>query len=120
MHGLAQYYERLEESAKTRKLIDLLDSLQFNQVMIFVSTTKRADVLAKLLTKEAFPAMCMHSGLRQEERLKRYADFKDFKKRIMVSTDLCGRGIDIGKVNVVVNYDMPLKVPKLPDNAASD
>ena len=38
----------------------------------------------------------------------------------MVSTDLCGRGIDIGKVNVVVNYDMPLKVAKLPENAASD
>lgn len=50
----------------------------------------------------------MHSRLNQEERLKRYKSFKDFHKRIMVSTDIFGRGIDMGKVNVVINYDMPI------------
>jgi len=42
----------------------------------------------------------------QEARIKTYADFKAFKSRIMVSTDLFGRGIDIERVNIVVNYDM--------------
>merc|ERR1712147_416632 len=43
----------------------------------------------------------------QDERIIRYKQFKEFKKRIMVSTDLFGRGIDIERVNIVINYDMP-------------
>jgi len=45
--------------------------------------------------------------MKQEERIKQYKAFKDFQSRIMVATDLFGRGIDIEKVNVVINYDMP-------------
>jgi len=45
--------------------------------------------------------------LPQEQRIKTYNDFKDGKYRIMVTTDLMGRGIDIEKINIVVNYDMP-------------
>ena len=56
---------------------------------------------------EAFPPAQNHSGMGQEERISRYKDFKDFKKRILVSTDLFGRGIDIERVNIVVNYDFP-------------
>jgi ATP-dependent RNA helicase UAP56/SUB2 len=43
----------------------------------------------------------------QDERIKRYRSFKDFEKRIMVATDIFGRGIDIERVNIVINYDMP-------------
>jgi len=77
-------------------------------VLIFVSKVERADALSKLLFKQGFPSISMHSALKQDERIKRYNDFKNFKKRIMVSTDIFGRGIDMGKVNVVVNYDMPI------------
>ena len=52
--------------------------------------------------------------------MKRYKQFKDFKYRILVSTDLCGRGIDIGKVNVVFNYDMPQDLDKVNASRASD
>merc|ERR1712060_23214 len=45
--------------------------------------------------------------VKQEERIKMYQNFKDFKHRILVSTDIWGRGIDIERVNIVVNYDMP-------------
>merc|ERR1712173_501593 len=51
--------------------------------------------------------IAIHSGLQQEDRIARYKQFKEFQKRIMVSTDLFGRGIDIERVNIVVNYDMP-------------
>ena len=81
---------------------------------------KRADALSKLLLKQGFPSICMHSGLKNDERLKRYQDFKDFKKRIMVSTDIFGRGIDMGKVNVVINYDMPQQQEKSVEGRASD
>merc|ERR1712238_489704 len=81
LHGLQLYYCKLAEAEKNRKLNDLLDVLEFNQVVIFVSKVARAKELNRL--------------------------FKDFNARILVATDLFGRGIDIERVNVVVNYDFP-------------
>merc|ERR1711898_80997 len=80
---------------------------EFNQVVIFVKSVQRATALDKLLVECNFPSIAIHSGLQQDERINRYKQFKDFQKRIMVSTDLFGRGIDIERVNIVVNYDMP-------------
>merc|ERR1712078_712459 len=63
--------------------------------------------LNKLLSECNFPSICIHSRLKQEERIKRYKSFKDFNKRILVTTDLFGRVIDIERVNIVINYDFP-------------
>lgn len=98
---------RLTEEEKNRKLSDLLDTLEFNQVVIFVSKVRRATELARLLEECNFPTICIHSALPQEERIARFKAFKEFKKRILVSTDLFGRGIDIERVNIVINYDFP-------------
>merc|ERR1712167_413435 len=107
LHGLLQYYVKLTEKEKNRKLNDLLDALEFNQVVIFVKSVQRAIALDKLLVECNFPSISIHSGLNQEERIARYKQLKDFQKRIMVSTDLFGCGIDIERVNIVINYDMP-------------
>jgi len=107
LHGLIQYYVKLGEAEKNRKLNDLLDALEFNQVVIFVSKVKRAIELNRLLEECNFPSMCIHSGMKQPERISKYQEFKDFKKRILVTTDLFGRGIDIERVNIVINYDFP-------------
>ncbi|KAH8740593.1 helicase [Cryptosporidium ryanae] len=107
LHGLLQYYVKLGESEKNRKLNDLLDQLEFNQVIIFVKSVSRAQALHKLLTECSFPSICIHAALSQQERISRYQQFKNFEKRIMVATDLFGRGIDIERVNIVINYDMP-------------
>ena len=128
---------------KNRKLNDLLDALDFNQVVIFVKSVSRAGELNKLLIECNFPSICIHSGMSQEERfvhlsniisseptwlaiqtsphgdqllifhcdmirrLTHYKSFKEGHKRILVATDLVGRGIDIERVNIVINYDMP-------------
>ena len=107
LHGLLQYYVKLPEKEKNRKLNDLLDALEFNQVVIFVKSVQRAIALDKLLVECSFPSIAIHSGLSQEDRIARYKQFKEFQKRIMVATDLFGRGIDIERVNIVINYDMP-------------
>merc|ERR1711934_753459 len=107
LHGLLQYYCKLSESEKNRKVNDLLDSLEFNQVVIFVKSVQRAIALDKLLCECNFPSIAIHSALNQEERINRYKQFKEFQKRIMVCTDLFGRGIDIERVNIVINYDVP-------------
>lgn len=107
LHGLQQYYIKLGEADKNKKLNDLLDVLDFNQVVIFVSKARRAVELSKLLEDCNFPSVAIHSHLKQEERIARFKNFKDFNKRILVSTDLFGRGIDIERVNIVINYDFP-------------
>lgn len=107
LHGLLQYYSKLTEAQKNRKLTTILDQLEFNQVVIFVNSVNRAIELDKLLQECSFPSISIHSRLRQEERITRYKSFKDFEKRILVATEIFGRGIDIERVNIVVNYDMP-------------
>jgi len=107
LHGLQQHYIKLDENGKNRKLNELLDGLEFNQVVIFVKSVTRANELDKLLRDYNFPSICIHSGLAQEERIKRYTAFKAFEKRILVATDIFGRGIDVERVNIVVNYDAP-------------
>jgi len=107
LHGLQQYSIRLSEGEKNRKLNDLLDTLEFNQVIIFVKSTLRATELDKLLRECNFPSIAVHSGVSQEERIKRYKEFKEFNKRICVATDVFGRGIDIERINLAINYDLP-------------
>jgi len=107
LHGLKQHYVKLKDNEKNRKLFELLDVLEFNQVVIFVKNVQRCKALCKLLVEQNFPAIAIHASLKQEERLARYKAFKDFEKRILVATNLFGRGMDIERVNIVFNYDMP-------------
>lgn len=107
LEGLLQFYVKLEEKEKNKTLSKVLDDIQFNQVIIFVKNVPRCRELSKLLNECGFPSIAIHRDLPQEERIKLYNLFKDFKKRIMVATDIFGRGIDVVKVNAVINYDMP-------------
>lgn len=68
LYGLQQYYIKLEEKEKNRRLNELLDELSFNQVIIFVKSTVRATELDKLLRECNFPSVAIHSGVSQEER----------------------------------------------------
>ncbi len=107
LHGLQQYYVKLTEKEKDQKVVDLLDALEFNQVVIFVRSVVRARQLNKLLCDSSFPSMELHASMSQSERLQKYEAFKNFEKRILVTTDVLGRGIDIQRVNIVINFDMP-------------
>jgi len=107
LHGLKQYYVQLTEKEKNRKLMELMDQLSFNQVIIFVKEVSHAVKLAEILNKNSFPSKAIHRAIKQEERIKIYDGFKQFKHRILVATEIFGRGIDIEKINIVFNYDMP-------------
>ncbi len=68
LHGLKQYFVNLTEAEKNRKLVDLLDALEFNQVVVFVKSVNRANELNKLLVDCNFPSICIHGGMKQDER----------------------------------------------------
>jgi len=107
LNGLQQFYTTTEENRKINKIVDVLDTLEFNQVIVYTGTVKRAEALNHVLDLAKFPTMAITSLLSQAERIARFQQFKDFKKRVLVTTDLFGRGIDIEKVNIVINFDMP-------------
>ena len=106
LEKLQQFYVKIEEKEKNTKLFDILDNIQFNQVIIFVNSIMRCEALSELLCKNNFPSIAIHADLPQEERIKLFDLFKEFKRRIMVATELYGRGVDFLKVNTVINYDM--------------
>jgi ATP-dependent RNA helicase UAP56/SUB2 len=107
LHGLQQYYVKLTENEKNRKLVEILENYKFNQVVIFVDKCQRAKTLTSLLNECGHATIAIHSSMTQTERIRCFNEFKQFKHRILVATDVIARGIDVERVNIVVNYDMP-------------
>lgn len=68
LHGLSQFYVKLEETQKTRKLTDLMDILEFNQVIIFVRDKRRCHSLNKILQESKFPSIELHSDMDATDR----------------------------------------------------
>jgi len=72
-----------------------------------MKSVTRTVELERVLSSNNIQCSSFHAGLNQTERLSRFTDFKENKSKVLIATDLFARGIDIGKVNVVINYDMP-------------
>jgi len=106
LHGLAQFFVTLTEEQKLKKLVELLDMIDFNQVIIFTNSVDRCQALNHKLKEIRFPSVAIHSGMDQAERLKVYDSCKKNETRMIVATDLFGRGIDIDRINVVIQFDM--------------
>lgn len=107
LHGLEQFYKHIDEAQKCSYLVSLLDRINFTQVVIFVEDKDRADHLSNFLEIEKFPSMKIHSGIESKTRDENFNLFREGKARILVTTNLMARGIDVADVNVVVNFDMP-------------
>jgi ATP-dependent RNA helicase UAP56/SUB2 len=106
LHGLHQFYVEIDEKEKTKQLMQLLEKLNYNQAIIFTSKVDRAKFLNRILNKMEFESIAIFRGMSQQKRIENYNLFKECKKRIIVTTNLFSRGIDIERVNVVINYDM--------------
>ncbi|CAF3949220.1 unnamed protein product, partial [Rotaria sp. Silwood1] len=106
LHGLRQYYVKLNEYEKNAKLSDLINKIKFNQMIIFVESARKCNALSKLLTEQNISTVEIYRGIPKEERLQRCKEFKEYKKRILVATDLIGFHMDFAAVNIVFNYDM--------------
>jgi len=80
LHGLQQYYLNLTEQEKNRKLVDLLDALEFNQVVIFVKSPSRAFALSDLLNKEGFPSILLMEECLKKKELQSINSLKSLKQ----------------------------------------
>jgi len=107
LEGIRQYFVNVDrDDFKLDTLVDLYERLSVSQSVVFVNTRRRVDMLATELDKRDFTVSCMHSDLSAEDRTKVMDDFRVGRSRILIATDLVARGIDVGGVGFVVNYDL--------------
>ena len=97
----------IEQSSKLEKLKSIIDIEEIYQAIIFTRTKKRADNLAKSLTKNKYSAVSFHGDKRQTQRIKILKNFKKNELSFLIATDVAARGIDINDIMFIINYDLP-------------
>jgi ATP-dependent RNA helicase UAP56/SUB2 len=107
LYGLKQMYAKVTADSKDSVLEAILNNTQYDQAVVFVGSKESATRIAAVLNAKSFPTVEIHSALDTEKRKERLQGFKDFQYRVLVTTDLMSRGIDIQRINLVINYDMP-------------
>lgn len=108
LDGIKQYYVPLDkEEWKIEVLMNLYMNLEINQAIIYCNTTKRVDELAKQLKEKEFTVSAMHGEMDQVTRDLIMREFRTGTTRILISTDLLARGIDVQQISVVINHDLP-------------
>jgi len=105
---ISQFFVNVEsEDLKFDTLLDLYSIMSTSQAIIFANTIKKVDWLKEKLEKENFEITYIHGKMTSKEREDIVKEFRDGKTRILLTTDLLARGIDIPQVNLVINYDLP-------------
>jgi len=108
LEGIKQYFIALSsEQEKFETLTDLYKSISVGQSMIYCSSKKKVSWLAEQLTNEGFPVSSIHGDITQSDRDNIMREFRTGKTRVLITTDLLARGIDVQQVSLVINYDLP-------------
>jgi superfamily II DNA/RNA helicase len=108
LEGISQFYINCNiYKWKYDVLYELYDSISINQCIIYINTKSTLINLAERLQEENYPISYIHGELTSELRKKNLEDFKNGQTRILLSTDLLSRGIDIQQLSLVINFDLP-------------
>uniref|UniRef100_A0A6C0EHH6 RNA helicase n=1 Tax=viral metagenome TaxID=1070528 RepID=A0A6C0EHH6_9ZZZZ len=108
LEGIQQYYLGLEqESWKIATLIDLYDKLSISQSIIFANSRRKAEYIKEQLMLQDHVVHYIHGEMTQDDRNDVMEKFRLGQIRILISTDIIARGIDIQQVSIVINYDIP-------------
>ena len=105
--GINQTAYKTSEERKGVLLRYLIKTKEMKQVLVFTSSTKKADNVATKLNKNGVEAMAMHSKKTQNQRIDAINQFKAGKLKVLVATDLASRGLDIQALPFVINYEPP-------------
>jgi translation initiation factor 4A len=107
LEGIRQYYIPMKKDWKIEILLNLYKMMEITQAIIYCNSKKTVDYVTDELTKKGFVVSAMHSELPQQERDKVMKEFRLGASRVLVTTDLLARGIDVYQVSLVINYDIP-------------
>ena len=108
LEGISQFHINMEDDqGKYLTLKDLYDSLSVSQCIIYCNSVKRVQDLHSALLEDGYPVGAIHSSMDKQQRIESYKDFKQGKTRVLVSSNVTARGIDVQQVSIVINFDVP-------------
>jgi len=107
LDGIVQYYINIDEQYKLDALIDLYKFISIGQAIVYCNKKNKAEELKNALYEQKFSVSLLHGDLMQKEREDIMKEFRVGGTRILITTDILSRGIDIQQVSLVINYDMP-------------
>jgi superfamily II DNA/RNA helicase len=111
LEGIKQYYVAVDDDReKYLTLKDLYKHITVAQCIIYSNSVKRVVDLYEAMKEDGFPVCCIHSSMEKSEREKSFKDFKGGVARVLISSNVTSRGIDIQQVSVVINFDLPRDV----------
>jgi len=108
LEGIKQFYIDVEQEAwKLDTLCDLYENLTITQCIIYCNTRRKVEWLAGKLNERDFTVSAIHSDLESKDREMIMREFRSGSSRVLISTDLLSRGIDVHQVSLVINFDLP-------------
>jgi len=108
LEGIKQFYIAIErEDWKFETLCDLYATLTITQAIIYCNTRRKVDWLSQKMKEKDFTVSSMHGEMDQRERDTIMREFISGSSRVLITTDLLARGIDVQQVSLVINYDLP-------------
>ncbi|GBG26103.1 ATP-dependent RNA helicase eIF4A [Hondaea fermentalgiana] len=108
LEGIKQFYVAVEkEEWKFGTLCDLYETLTITQAIIYCNTRRKVDWLTEKMRSKDFTVSAMHGDMDQKERELIMREFRSGSSRVLITTDLLARGIDVQQVSLVINYDLP-------------
>merc|ERR1712060_792693 len=109
LDGIKQFYVMVErEEWKLDTLCDLYETLTITQAIIYCNTRQKTEWLQDKMTSRDFTVSCMHGEMDMSNRLLIMREFRSGSSRVLITTDLLARGIDVQQVSLVINYDLPI------------
>jgi len=108
LEGIKQFYVAVErEDWKLDTLCDLYETLTITQAIIYCNTRRKTEWLCEKMTHRDFTVSAMHGDMEMNARQLIMREFRSGSSRVLITTDLLARGIDVQQVSLVINYDLP-------------
>jgi len=108
LEGIRQFYISVDrEDWKLETLCDLYETVTITQAIIYCNSRRKVDWLTGEMTRRDFTVSAMHGDMDMREREVIMKEFRSGSSRVLITTDLLARGIDVQQVSLVINYDLP-------------
>lgn len=108
LEGISQFYVAVDDDKqKYATLKHIFSFISMSQCIIYCNSVKRVIDLYEAMKEDEFPVSCIHSNMDKSERQKSFNDFKTGSSRVLISSNVTARGIDIQQVSIVINFDLP-------------
>jgi translation initiation factor 4A len=108
LEGIKQYFIAMDDDRqKYLSLKNLFSFLSVSQCIIYCNSIKRVSDLYEAMKEDEFPVCCIHSNMDKAARELAFNNFRLGKSRVLISSNVTARGIDIQQVSIVINFDLP-------------